>query len=108
MFLAGEADDEESSSLVTVLDVIMDKWPYGAKSSDIAGYASEMGGSGAAFRAAIELASGKGMPTVTATSVTWRLKALVDAPVSIGGKVFCLRYLPDRTKSGGTFGVKPI
>jgi hypothetical protein len=45
---------------------------------------------------------------ITATVMTWRLKALVDAPTEVGGQVLALRYLQDKTKHGGTFSVKGI
>jgi hypothetical protein len=108
LFLAGEADEEETSSLAIAIDTIRSRWPYGAKASDIAAFAAETGESGTAFRSALELASSKGLPVVTATAVTWRLKAIIDSPVVIDGYVFALRYLPDKAKSGGTFRAYPV
>jgi hypothetical protein len=43
---------------------------------------------------------------VTATTITWRLKALLDAPVALDRGVPVLRYLPDH--DAGTFIVKDI
>jgi hypothetical protein len=60
------------------------------------------------FKAALEQASGKPMPIITPTTITWRLKALKDAPVLIEGATLALRYVPDRTKNGGTFIVRDV
>jgi hypothetical protein len=111
MFLAGEADEEQTSSLITVIETIRRRWPLGAKAFDVAQFAAESGESGTSFRAALELATGKGLPVVTATAVTWRLKSLVDAPVRVrsasdGDAIMVLRYLSDKTKHGGFFRVE--
>ena len=39
------------------------------------------------FKAALELAAGKPILVVTATVITWRLKALVDAPAQVSDGV---------------------
>ena len=51
-------------------------------------------------------ASGKAIKVVTATTITWRLKALLDAPVQLEGGVFVLRYLADHNL--GTFTVREV
>jgi hypothetical protein len=108
LFLSGEADEEEMSSLATVLDVIREGWPAGVKAAEVATLAAETSSSGAAFKSALELASGKGLPIVTAVTVTWRLKAIVDAPIVVSGKTIALRYLPDVGKHGGIFRVEDV
>jgi hypothetical protein len=40
---------------------------------------------------------------VTGTTVSWRLKAVKDAPVVVGDKVMVLRYTPD--DHGGVYQV---
>lgn len=40
MFLAGEADEEQTSALATVLDALRSRWFNGFKASDVASYAS--------------------------------------------------------------------
>ncbi len=106
LFLSGEADEEQTSSLATVLDVIGTRWPYGCKAADVAAYASAPEVDAIAFKGALELASGKLLPILTPTAITWRLKALVDAPVLVGDAVSALRYTPDH--HGGTFTVRAV
>jgi hypothetical protein len=106
LFLDGEADDEQSSSLATVLDVLRTRWPNGCQANEVAAYAGGADEGSIEFKAALEAASGKAIKIVTATIITWRLKALVDAPVQRGDAVLVLRYLPD--DHGGVFRVVAI
>jgi hypothetical protein len=106
LFLLGEADEEQSSALATVLDVIHTKWPRGCKASDVAAYAGAAEEGAIEFKAALEQASGKAIKIVTATTITWRLKALVDAPVALDAAVLVLRYLPHH--NAGTFVVTEV
>jgi hypothetical protein len=106
LFLKGEADEEQTNSLVIVLDVLRTKWPYGCQARDIASFAGQAEEGAIEFKAALEQASGKAIKVITATIVTWRLKALIDAPVQIADCVVVLAYLPDNY--GGTFTVKKI
>jgi hypothetical protein len=108
LFLAGEADEEQTSSLATVLDILLHKWPNGCKASDVAMLAGSATEEAIEFKAALEQASGKPLPAITATTITWRLKALTDAPVLIGESTFALRYAPDGNKHGATFVVKRV
>jgi hypothetical protein len=108
MFLAGEKDEEQTSSLATVLDLLKNRWPYGFKASEVSSYASQGEISAIEFKAALEQATGKSLPMVTPVAVTWRLKALVDAPVMVGEHVLVLRYEADKTKNGGFYRVQPI
>ena len=106
LFLDGEADEEQTSSLATVLDVLHTKWPRGCKASEIAAYAGSADVGAIEFKAALEQASGKAVRIVTATTITWRLKALVDTPVQMNEVVLVLRYLSGH--QGGTFEVRTI
>ena len=92
MFLDGEADDEQSDSLGTVLLVLRTKWPGGFTAFQVASYAGAAAEDAVEFRASLEQASG-GLPlkVVTARTLSWRLKAIVDAPVSVGKEVLVLR-----------------
>jgi hypothetical protein len=45
---------------------------------------------------------------ITATIVTWRLKAIVDAPVEIDGKIVALRYSPSKSGDGGEYAVRDV
>jgi hypothetical protein len=103
MFLSGEADDEQSSSLATVLDVLRTNWKDGFKASDVALFTGQASEEAVEFKAALEAASGKLLPIITATTITWRLKALTDAPVLLDDGVVVLRYASDKSKNGGGF-----
>jgi hypothetical protein len=105
-FLEGEADEEQTSNLAIVLDVMHNTWPRGSKASDVATFAGEASEGAIEFKAALEAASGRPLPIITATTVSWRLKALKDAPVMVGDDLLVLRYEPG--KQGGMFVVKPI
>jgi hypothetical protein len=103
LFLAGEADEEQSSGLATVLDVLQTRWKGGCEAKDVAAYTGAADEDSINFRAAVELASGKVLKVITATTISWRLKALVDAPVQVGNRILTLRYAADH--HGGTFKV---
>jgi hypothetical protein len=104
IFLAGEAQDEQDNSMATVLDVLSRRWPNGFQAANVAHYAGEAEESAIAFRDALELASGKPLKIISATTVAWRLKSLADAPVDAADRRLVLRYQPD--PHGGSFVVK--
>ena len=106
LFLLGEAEEEQSSALATVLEVIRAKWPQGCRAREVAAHAGATEEGAIEFKAALEQASSKAIKVVTATTITWRLKALLDAPVALDGGILVLRYLPDH--DAGTFVVKEI
>lgn len=108
LFLSGESDDEHATSIATVLDVIRTRWPSGCTATEVAAYCDEQNSGASNFRGAIEAASGKAIKVCTSTVLTWRLKAVTDAPAYVGDKMLVLRYMPDNTKHGGTFAVKPM
>jgi hypothetical protein len=107
MFLAGEADEEQTNGLIIVLDVLRKEWPYGCPAREIATHAGQLNEAAIEFRAALEEASGKSIKVITATTITWRLKALVDAPVQMPDGVFALRFLSN-DKESGVFTVRKI
>jgi hypothetical protein len=106
IFLAGEAQDEQDNSMAIVLDVLSRRWPNGFQAANVAHYAGEAEEGAIAFRDALELASGKPLKIISATTVTWRLKALADAPVDIGVRRLVLRYQPNT--HAGSFVVKQL
>ena len=106
MLQEGEAEGEESAALATVLDVLRTRWPRGFKAIDVSSYAGASDEASIEFRCALEQASGKEIKTITPTVLTWRLKAIADSPVAIGGRVVALRYMPDAGRNGGDFSVK--
>jgi hypothetical protein len=107
MFLAGEKDEEQTSSLAVVLDLLWHRWPNGFKASDVASYAGQAETSAIEFKAVLEQASGKPLLIITPTHVSWRLKSLVDAPVFVGERVLALRYTADKSKIAASFGSSP-
>jgi hypothetical protein len=108
-FQSGEAEEEQSSSLATVLDTLRTTQTAEFKASDVATFAgSAVSEDSFEFKAALEAASGKPLPIITATTVAWRLKAIADAPVLVGGKLLVLRYSKDGGKHGGTFAVETV
>jgi hypothetical protein len=106
LFLVGESEEEQSSSLATVLDLIRTKWPYGCQAAALAAYAGEAAEGAIEFKASLEAASGKAIKVVTPRVITWVLKALIDAPVQVGDAVLALRYSP--ANQGGTFAVRQV
>jgi hypothetical protein len=106
MFLAGEADEEQTSSLAIVLRVLREKWRNGCLARDVAAFAGVATEEAIEFKVALEQASGRAIKVVTAVVITWRLKALIEAPVQIADHVFVLQYQPDNL--GGRFVVRLI
>jgi hypothetical protein len=92
VFLNSEDNEEERSSLTTVLDTLHQKWPDGApfQASDVVTKIFRTGSFGsfgidvsearaeaaAGFKAALELACGKLIPIVSAPVINWRLSWL--------------------------------
>jgi hypothetical protein len=107
MFNAFEADEEQSSALATVLDVLNTKWPKGFKAADLAVFVGSIDEEAINLKAALEQASGRPLPIITATTITWRLKALADAPARVGDDVLMLRYTPERGH-GGVFAARRL
>ena len=46
------------------------------------------------------------MDNVSATTLTWKLKAIQDTPAEVDGKLLALRYVADRYKP--TVSVNPV
>ena len=106
LFLAGEADEEQSAGLATVLDVLRRKWPTGCKSADVARYAGEAEEGAIAFRTALEQASGKPLRIISSPTIAWCLKALIDTPVIVGKITLVLRRAA--THEGAEFTVREM
>ena len=80
------------------------------QSSGNASYAASIGEgeaeAAASFKAALELATGKVVPLVSAPVINWRLQALKDTPAIVDGKALVLRYTkPNRNGRDGGFRV---
>jgi hypothetical protein len=102
LFLAGEADEEQSAGLAIVLDVLRRKWPIGFKSADVARYAGEAEEGAIAFRTALEQASGKPLRIISSPTIAWCLKALIDTPVIVGDITLVLQRTPGHEGAGYT------
>jgi len=107
IFLEGEADDEQSDALATALSTLHAEWPNGFKAADVSAFINNDDEIGE-FKAALEQVSGKQFRVVSPKVLTWRLKALIDAPVEIDGQIMVLRYTADRSGHGGDFRVEEI
>jgi hypothetical protein len=94
LLLGAEADEEQTSSLAVVIETIYTKWRSGCKASDVAAFVNWGDVAAFEFKAALETASEKAIKVVTATTITWRLKALIDAPVKIANSIFVLHFWP--------------
>ncbi len=103
-FLDAEEEDEENSGLSLVIETIRSKWPNGVSSRDLTAFTGDATLESVAFKCAIEQASGKSIQVISPTILTWRLKAVVDAPVNVNGAALVLRYVADH--EGGKFMVK--
>jgi len=106
LFLAGDADDEQSVGLAVVLDVLRRRWPDGFKAADVAGYAALAEEGSIAFKSALEQASGSFLKTVSSPTIAWRLKGIVDAPVVVDDKMLVLRRMAGH--EGAHFVVQEI
>jgi hypothetical protein len=104
LFLEGEADDEQAGNLATVLSMLSNKfsaWTFQA--SDVATFAGRADEQSIAFKAALELATGKSLPIISAPAISARLRAVKDTPVTVADKMLTLRYTSDH--EGGRFKV---
>jgi hypothetical protein len=122
LFLESEGDEEQSSSLASVLDILRRHWPgealfqakdvvsrifHGAGNASFnAALAEERAAEEAGFKSALELASGKAVGVISAPAINWKLQALVDSPALVEGKALVLRYRkPDDSGRSGGFKV---
>jgi len=124
MFLDSEDDEEQSSSLASVLDVLHRKWSDDLfQAGDVvnkifhasgnvnynAELAEEADTQAAAFKAALELACGRPIPIVSAPAINWKLQAIKDAPALVDGKILVLKYQkPNRDGRDGGFKVEEL
>jgi hypothetical protein len=124
MFLDAEGDEEQSSSLASVLDVLRRKWSNDLfQAGDVvskifqasgnvsynAALAEEVDNQAAAFKTALELACGKPIPIISAPAINWKLQAIVDWPAVVDGKILALKYhKPDANRHGGGFKVEEL
>jgi hypothetical protein len=122
LFLDAESDEEQNSSLASVLDILRRHWPgeavfqakdvvnrifHGAGNASFnAALAEESAAEAASFKAALELASGKSIGIISAPAINWKLQALVGSPALVEGKTLILRYQkPEKSGRGGGFKV---
>jgi hypothetical protein len=109
MFLAGEAEDEQTSGIATVLEILKSAFADRSfKAAAVADILNEGSSRAAMLKTAVEQATGKALDVVpTAATLTWRLKALADAPVNAGGDIILkLKYLAGGGEKAGHFRVE--
>ena len=107
MILAGESQDEQTSSLATVLTLLRSRWPKLFQAADVAAYVGNAGDDQAVeLKSAIEQATKKQLKMMTSTEITWALKSFMEAPVVTDEGTLILKYEPSTKKTGGTFSVK--
>jgi hypothetical protein len=107
LFRESEADEEQSDALETVLQTIRTNWPEGCKSAEIYNHVRSFDSTGE-FKAALEEAAGKPIHVVSPTTLTWRLKAIVGAPIEVDGEILVLKWVPDKGGHGGEFRADEI
>ncbi len=105
IFAASEVDDEQTTSLATVLDVCRREWPAGFSTADLANFLSRLDPAAEALKTALEMAASKSIKIVSAPVLAWRLKAIADAPCDVGGVIMALRRTPGH--EGDVYAVRP-
>jgi len=115
MFLESEDDEEQSSSLASVLDVLHRNWPNSGlfQASDVVSRFfptfAEWSTAAVGLKAALELACGKPIPIISAPAINWKLQAIKDAPALVDDKILALQYRkPDRDGRNGGFKVEEL
>ena len=96
LFGVGEADDEQTTGLAGMLDILSRTWPG---KEFVAGEVARMinepsygeGDVAALLRSHLEQVTGRPLPVVTAAAVGHRLKANIDAPTRVGDQTMTLR-----------------
>lgn len=108
LFLDGETDDEMGNALANVLETLRARYPgmTAFQASDVAVFAGAADYSAINFKAALELASGKGLPIISSQAVSARLRAIKDRPTKVGKQLLALRYQTDH--QGGAFCIKEL
>jgi hypothetical protein len=110
LFLDGESDEEQTSSLTTVLETLHRRWGVETfHAREVAVYAGQAEPDAIAFKAALEMASGNPIKIISSPVINWRLQAICDAPVTVSAQVLVLKYTkPDRDGRGGGFCVNTM
>jgi hypothetical protein len=113
LFLGGEAGDEESAGLATLLAMLRAKWGETSfKASDITRHLEPDDGppqhDAREMHAVLERVGNKALRPVTPTAVSWRLKKLADAPVNVGSETLVLRRDNANRNQSDLFCVKRL
>jgi hypothetical protein len=117
MLLDAEADEEQTSSLVIVLDALRMLWPDTQQpgnsrlfqASEVALHTGKAEEASIAFKVALEMAAGKPIRIVSAPVINWRLQAITDTPAPLGQKTLILRYFkPNKAGRYGGFRVETL
>jgi hypothetical protein len=111
-FLDNDVEDEQGHALAIVLTLLRSRFPGTFQSSDILNFSKDTFDRDASafsgeFFDALEAATGIAPPkTYSARTLTWRLKAIVDAPALVHGKLIQLRFTPHH--DGGWFSIEVL
>ena len=95
-----------------MLTLLGSRWPGTFQSSDILRFSNDtfdpdISAFSAEFFDALEAVTGFAPPkTYSARTLTWRLKAIVDAPALVHGRLMQLRFVPHH--DGGWFFVEKL
>lgn len=108
MFKSADEEDEQTVAVMVVLKALRSRWPGGCRSAEIAGFLSEGTAAAVELKSAIEQASSKALQVIAPTPLTWRLKAILGAPVEVPGETIELQFTPDPSGNGGLFRVRSI
>jgi hypothetical protein len=106
LFQDSESEDGEESSLVYLLRRFLLLWPNGTQAKNVAGHISREGEEEQELAAALVEASGKALRSINSTTVTWRLRAIKDAPANVDGEILVLRHQHDH--EGDWFRIEKI
>jgi hypothetical protein len=112
MFQSVEQDDEETVGTAEVLGILRrPQFAQGFTSNMVADMLNigDLPGDDSwcsKVKTGLEQTSGKLLPVISSTTVAWRLKAIVDAPVQVGDKVLVLQWTPHH--EGGMFAVDEV
>jgi hypothetical protein len=111
-FLDNDVEDEQGHALAVVLTLLRSRWPGTFQSSHILNFLkntldSDASSFAAEFFDALEAVTGFAPPkTYSVRTLTWRLKAIVDAPALVHGKLMQLRFIPHH--DGGWFCMEEL
>ena len=96
-----------------MLTKLHERWPGSFKAADVAVFVNSIAPGAPQFQAefmsALEIAASRTNPkTITGQTLSWRLKAIVDAPAWVGETMMSLRRSKASDHLGDVFSVRPL